>query len=219
MGKRSQGKKDIRVLVTAGTTREPIDAVRHISNFATGELGVEIVKEAHDRGYDVTLLYGFGTAEIPDYIKTVRFTTAQSLLEKVLEKIGNTDIYISSAAVVDYAPIPVNEKISSERDELTIKLRPTPKVLKEAKAAAKPGTEFVAFKLNYNVPEEELIRQAMKSYGEIADIIIANDLTKIEGQSHEAILLYKGDVVNRMYSKNEIANAILDCLEKRALET
>lgn len=207
-------KKDISVLVTAGATREPIDAVRHISNFATGRLGTEIAKEAYYRGYDIHLLYGFGIAEVPDYIDTTNFTTTQSLLEKVLEKIRDTDVYISSAAVSDYAPVPEDKKISSEEDELVIRLHPLPKVLKEAKAASREGSTFVAFKLGYNLSEEELIRQAITSYGDIADIVVSNDLKKIEGFKQESVLLYKGQVVGRTHTKQELARAIFDYLER-----
>ena len=184
----------------------------------TGKLGVEIAKEAYYRGYETKLFYGFGSAEIPEYINTTRFTTTQSLLERVLEEIGNVDIYISSAAVSDYAPIYEHGKISSERDELTIKLLPTPKVLKQAKAAAKPGSIFVAFKLGYNLSEQELLDQARRDYGDVGEIIVANDLININESKHEAVILYKGNVISRVHSKPEIARAIFNCLEEDLVE-
>jgi len=206
-------KKNVKVLITAGPTREPIDEVRFISNFATGSLGVELAKEAYDRGYNVELLFGFGTAQIPEHINTARFTTTQSLLEAVLERIGNVDIYISAAAVSDYSPIPTKGKISSDKDQLTIELRPTPKVLKEAKKLSSPDSTFVAFKLASGLPEQALIEQAIESYGNIADLVVANDLTKIEGYKQEAMILYKGQILNRTHTKQELAKALFDCLQ------
>ena len=90
--------------------------------------------------------------------------------------------------------------------------------MKEAKAVARPDTEFVAFKLNYNICEEDLIAKAMESYGNIAKIIIANDLKKIDESRHEAVLLYEGNIIKRMYSKKEIAKAMFDCLEQRVMK-
>jgi len=209
----SRKNKGINVLITAGATREPIDVVRHISNMATGRLGIEIAKESYERGYGTTLLYGFGTVKVPEHIETIRFTTTQSLLENVLEKINEVDVYISSAAVSDYAPVGEDKKIDSGKDELIIKLKPTPNVLKEARAASKPGSIFVGFKLGYNLTEEKLIKQANESYGSIVDLIVANDLSKIDGNKHEAILLYKGEIMKRVYTKQEIAKTIFDSIE------
>lgn len=210
-------KKDIRVLITAGPTREPIDAVRHISNFATGKLGIEIAKEAYYRGYDINLLYGYGQIEVPQYIHTERFSTTKSLLDKVLAKIKETDVYISTAAISDYMPIYEDKKISSDRDELIIKLKPTPKVLKEAKLIAKKDCIFVAFKLGYNLTESELLKQAIENYSEVADIVIANDLVNIQNSKQEAIILYKGQIVNRTHNKEELSKAIFCFLENNVL--
>jgi len=207
----------INVLITAGPTREPIDVVRHISNMSTGRLGVEIAREAFRRDYNVLLLYGQGTAKVPPYIRTERFTTTQSLLTKVLQELPRTDIFISSAAVSDYAPVPLDEKISSDKDELSIQLRPTPKVIKEAKKAARLDTRFVAFKLGYKMKESDLIEQAIASYGSVADLIVCNDLADITEERHPAIVLYKGQVVSRVEYKSHIAKAIFDTLEKKPI--
>lgn len=207
-------KKSLRVLITAGPTREQIDAVRYISNMSTGNLGVEIAKEAHRRGYNTHLLYGFGTAQVPDYIPTERFTTTESLLEKVSSRIKNYDIFISAAAVSDYATVPKNEKISSDNKELTIKLKQTPKVIKEARKIANKNIRFVAFKLGYNLNENKLIKQAIDSYGSVADIMVCNDLANITENEHPATILYKNKRVSKVNNKKQIARAIFENLEK-----
>lgn len=203
-----------KIVITAGATREPIDAVRHISNFATGNLGVVLAQEARKRGYAVTLLFGYGETMIPEDIETIRFTTTDDLLEKALSEIEDADIYISTAAVSDFAPVYTDEKISSDQEELVIRLKPTPKVLREVKKKACKTTRFVAFKLTYKEEENRLVQKAVKSYGDIADIIVANDLTWVDAKEHKALLLYRGNIIRQMSSKHEIACAIFDCLEK-----
>jgi len=212
-----ENRKKVNVLISAGPTREPIDAVRFISNFSTGELGVEIAKESYLRGYQTELLYGYGTTEVPGYLNVTRFTNTQDLLDKVLQRLPNIQVYISSAAVADYFPVYENKKISSDKDEMILKLAPTPKVLKQAHAAAREGTVFVAFKLEYNLSEEELLQKALHSYGQITPIIVINDLTKINQQEHCAAITYNGRVIKRVSSKKSLARAIFDLLENYAL--
>jgi phosphopantothenoylcysteine decarboxylase/phosphopantothenate--cysteine ligase len=181
---------------------------------STGRLGIEIAKEAYGRNYSVHLLYGAGLVKPPAYIPVTRFTTTINLLEEVLKRIKDTDIFISSAAVSDYTPIPQDKKISSCLKELVIKLKPTPKVIKEAKLASRPGTIFIAFKLGYNLPRRILLRQAVKAYKNTADMIVANDLKDIREDSHKAFIIYKGRVVDTGITKQEIAGKIFDHLEK-----
>lgn len=209
-------RQNINILITAGPTREPIDAVRHISNFATGSLGVEIAREAKRKGYNVKLLYGYGAVPVPEGIPTIRFTSTQDLLNKVLREIKDADVYISSAAISDYAPIYEDKKIDSGKDNFIIKLKPTPKVLKEAKKVSKKVSKksciFVAFKLEYKFTEQELIDDAIRNYGDIADILIVNDLTKINKTKHESIILYKGKIINRSNSKIDLAKNLINVL-------
>ncbi len=211
-------KSKIRILITAGPTREPIDEVRFLSNISTGKLGVEIAKEARARGYQVELLLGEGSiVEIPPEILVTRFSSAQDLLNKSLERIKNVDVYVASAAVADYAPKKENIKISSYLDQLNLILYPTPKVIKEVKKVAREETIFVSFKLGYGSSEEELHQLAQRNYGEIANIIVLNDLTQIKDNQHLALIQWKGEDFSRAYSKRGIAVGILDCLEQREL--
>lgn len=199
-----------KVLVTAGPTRESIDAIRYISNIFTGRTGVEIAKEAYNRGYNVELIYGPGSAKIPDYLRVTNITTTSDLLREVLKKIKNTDIFISAAAVLDYSPRKVDRKIESGISELVIKLYPTPKIIHEARKLTRKETLFVTFKLDYKLPKEELIAQARSTKG---DIIVANDLSNISENQHPALILYK-DKIEKANTKREIAVKLFDIIEK-----
>lgn len=207
----------MKVLITAGSTREPIDAVRHVSNISTGKLGIEIAKESLKRGHVTLLLYGFGALKPPSYINTKKFATTKDLYDLVINEIKNFDVFISVAAVSDYTPIFIDEKIDSDKNELIIKLKPTPKVLKEAKKIANKNTLFVAFKLGYMLDENELIKKAIESYGEIADIIIVNDLLNINDRKHLATILYKNKILYKAKTKKEIAKLLFNTIETKTI--
>ena len=98
-------KKDmqgLRVMVTAGPTREALDPVRYISNRSSGKMGYAIARAASERGADVTLLTGPVSIEPPQGVKVVRFMTTQDLLERAREHAPQQDVIIQSAAPADY---------------------------------------------------------------------------------------------------------------------
>ena len=198
-----------KVLITAGPTREKIDVIRFIQNTSTGKLGVEIAKEAYKRGYVVTLIYGPGLARVPRYIKTIRISSTMELLNEVLKRVRDTDIFISAAAVADYSPKYIHEKIPSGKDKIVIEMYPNPKIIEEARRISKEGTIFVTFKLECNVDEETLIKKARSTKG---DIIVANDIAKIKGEKHPALII-QGDKVITAEDKKGIATKILDVID------
>jgi len=206
--------KTSKVLITAGATREPIDQVRHISNFATGRLGVIMAYEADRRGYDTHLLMGYGTVDPPSHIPTVRFSTTHDLAEKVVKSIPTTDIYISTAAIANYAPVPQDGKIRSGKDELVIRLKPTVEILPLAREYAPKGAIFVGFKLEPGMPEEKLIEKAWNDYGGICDIVIANDLNRIGIKSHRAAVISQGVVIGISETKQDIARLTFNAIER-----
>jgi len=197
------------VLITAGPTRAYIDAVRYISNFATGRLGVEIAEEAYAREYNVKLVYGPGTAKVPGYIPKIDVETVDEMLKAVLDNIQEADIFIANAAVLDFAPRREDRKIKSNAEKLVVEFYATPKIIKEAKKAARAETAFVLFKLGYKMKKEDLIAEA-RSYG--GDICVANDLSEIHGNKHHAYIL-TGNREIEVHTKREIARKIFDCLE------
>ncbi|MEE9474715.1 MAG: bifunctional phosphopantothenoylcysteine decarboxylase/phosphopantothenate--cysteine ligase CoaBC, partial [Candidatus Hydrothermarchaeaceae archaeon] len=131
-------KKDYagkRVAVTAGPTLEYIDPIRVITNKSSGKMGIALAREAYFRGAKVKLIYGCGTAKVPQYIDTKRVETSKEMLEAVEAAIPDCDIFISAAAVSDFAPSPTKKKIDTERGDLALKLMPTPKILERIKTS------------------------------------------------------------------------------------
>jgi phosphopantothenoylcysteine decarboxylase/phosphopantothenate--cysteine ligase len=103
--------KALRILISAGPTREPIDPVRYISNRSSGKMGYALAKAARARGADVTLVTGPVNLPAPPEVKTIAVTTAKEMQEAVLKEAQSADIYISAAAVADFRV----EKIAAQK--------------------------------------------------------------------------------------------------------
>ncbi len=176
-------KRDLakrKVLVTAGPTLEYIDPIRVMTNKSSGKMGVAIVEEALSRGVEVTLVYGPGTAVPPVGAKIVSVETSQEMYEAVVSELKSKkyDVVIAVAAVADWAPEKKYEyKVpTSIKNELTVKMRPTPKIIDAVKKVS-PDTFLIAFRAEYNLSDEELIQSAYKRLKKAkADLIAANDI-------------------------------------------
>ena len=113
--RQTQNLQGLCVLVTAGPTREALDPVRYISNRSSGKMGYAIAKAARDRGAKVTLLTGPVSIEPPAGVSVVPFMTTQELLERALERAGEQDVIIQSAAPADYRAKEIATQISRSR--------------------------------------------------------------------------------------------------------
>ena len=222
----------INILITAGGTREDIDPVRGITNYATGRLGSLIAEEFIQRGASVTYICA-ETAVRPQLppqseqyrsenlnIITIR-NTAQ-LLEKMEQSLHNKayNAVIHSMAVSDYTPYATStEKISSKSKYLVVVLEKLPKVIRRVKEI-QPNTLLIGFKLltgagesSTNYPDE-LIRTSHKLMAEShADYVLANAQEDIYDKTHKALLIGKDGIIERMTSKKEIAEVILKVVE------
>jgi len=174
--------RGLRILITAGGTREYIDSIRFIGNPSSGRMGIELALEARARGAEVCLVYGFGVIEPPrEGIKIIRVKSNLEMLNAVISelKTGKYNIMIHPAAVSDYGPVKFKQgKMPSGLEEFYIKLRPLPKIIKEARKID-PHVFIVGFKAEYDVPEDELVKRAHKKLLECgADLIVVNDVSK-----------------------------------------
>lgn len=167
------------ILVTAGGTQEPLDDVRFITNFSTGELGVALANRYASLGFEVSLLatqLAVDRYTVDRRVNHAAFTSAEDLMSRMLN-IDSASLVLHAAAVSDYTPEKVQGKISSERDELIIRLRRTPKILKLLRGHFGESATLVGFKLLSGVSEEELIRVGSKQIQDNStDYCIANDL-------------------------------------------
>jgi phosphopantothenoylcysteine decarboxylase/phosphopantothenate--cysteine ligase len=210
----------LHVVVTAGPTREYIDAVRFISNPSSGKMGIAVGQEAASRGAKVTLVYGIGmSSEPPIDLKCVPAETTEDMMNAVMNeiKLCHCDIFVGTAAVADYAPNQRSEtKIPSGQKGITIQLKPMPRIVQAVKEQS-PDTFVIGFKAEHNVSREELIERAYKRVKEVGlDLIVANDVSKEGvGFSTETNEVYIVDPEKRvthvsLSPKRNIATRIFD---------
>jgi phosphopantothenoylcysteine decarboxylase/phosphopantothenate--cysteine ligase len=122
----------LRVVVTAGGTREPIDPVRFIGNRSSGKMGVAIAETARDRGAAVTLIAGTMSVTPPRGVDLHEATTASAMREAVLRAASGADILVMAAAVADFAPAhAASHKIKRDGSPLSVELVPNPDIVAE----------------------------------------------------------------------------------------
>jgi phosphopantothenoylcysteine decarboxylase/phosphopantothenate--cysteine ligase len=122
----------LRVVVSAGGTREPLDPVRFIGNRSSGKMGVALAEAARDRGATVTLIAGAMAAQQPRGVTVVNATTAQQMREAVLRGAPHADVLVMAAAVADFAPARASQqKIKRSGENLQIELVPNPDIVAE----------------------------------------------------------------------------------------
>ena len=165
------GKK---VVVTAGATQEPMDPVRYITNHSTGKMGYAIARACMLHGADVTLLTAPTALRPVPFVKTVPFTTAESLFEAVKAHAMDADALVMAAAVADYRPVNVaDEKIKKKDGDLTLPLARTQDILAWV-GAHKPEKLFVC---GFSMETENLLENsAAKLQRKNMDMIVANNL-------------------------------------------
>ena len=162
-----------RVAITAGPTREAFDPIRFVSNASTGSTGIELAREAAMRGADVTLLLGPTLLSPPAGVRTVRFTTAQELLDAALANAVGADITIATAAVADWHPAERSDsKLKKSDGGLTIEMTRNPDVL-AALGERKGSTFLVGFAAETDDLEENAREKLQKKH---LDAIVLNDV-------------------------------------------
>jgi len=217
-------KKPLSVLITAGGTKEPIDDVRFISNFSSGAFGRGFALAAAANGHQVVLLAPKElprlAGSLPSNVELRTFVSTLDLQHRLEEaaKERHWDVVIHSAAVSDYTPAHVTDgKISSNQEELLIRLVKTPKLIRSLRSWF--GKSFlVGFKLLSGVAPEERYRVAMKQIGECrTNMCIENDLTEISSASHKARMVTPegGAIQAPQGPKTEVAHNIWNFIEKR----
>jgi len=205
----------IRILVTAGPTREPIDPVRFISNRSSGKMGYAIAKMAKRRGADVVLVSGPTNLKPPSgrNVEVCWVETAEQMREVVLQKWQDCDVVIKAAAVADYSPeTQSSSKIKKKEFDLVLKLRRNPDILEEL--GRKKEDKII---VGFAAETEELIKNAQeKLRKKNLDMIVANDVSKrdsgFEVDTNRAILIKKDGTMEKtgLLKKEELANLILD---------
>lgn len=210
-------KKDmegLRVMVTAGPSREALDPVRYISNRSSGKMGYAIAQAAQKHGAEVTLLSGPVAIEVPQGVKLVPFTTTQELLDRASELAQEQDLLIQAAAPADYRAKEIApQKIKKQGGEpMTFTLVENPDVAATLGKAKRSGQVFVGFAAETN---DVLAHARDKLARKNLDMIVANDVTRpgagFDVDTNIVTLITKdGQEALPMMSKAEVAQRILD---------
>lgn len=210
-----------RVLITAGPTHEPIDAVRFIGNRSSGRMGAAMADECAQRGWETTLLLGPSTVLPGDRrVRVERFRTASDLQLALRRHMGDADVLIMAAAVADYRPVVdpsfFGGKFRRKSEKLVLELEPTPDLLAEVAATRRTDQLLVGFALE---PRDELIDAACsKMQRKKIDMVVANPLETMDSDSIEATVLYADNTPSRTFEKRpktEVAPWLLDLVELR----
>ncbi len=183
---RESGSAGRRLLITAGPTYEPIDAVRYIANRSSGRMGLELAHAGRAAGWSVTLLLGPGAAAPPD-IRTRRFDSAADLARLLDEEFPACDVLIMAAAVADYRPRrSIEEKLGRGAAPLRLELEPTPDLVAGCAARKRPGQRVIGFALEPAGVLEPRARE--KLYRKGLDAIVANPLETMGASEIRAVL-------------------------------
>ena len=206
----------MNLLITAGGTKEDIDPVRGISNYATGRLGSLIARRFIQGENTVTYICGETSIQPPFSpnleVKTIRSTAQLAEQMEAALRAKPYDAVIHSMAVSDYAPCYVaDKKISSDLPYLIVVLKRLPKVIQCVKEI-QPNTLLIGFKLIAGgASEEELIQAANKLIEKSrSDYVLANALEDIKEDYHKGILINRDGIAGRGNSKDEIAEMIYE---------
>jgi phosphopantothenoylcysteine decarboxylase / phosphopantothenate---cysteine ligase len=165
----------MKVLVTAGPTRESIDPVRFISNRSSGKMGYAAARVARRRGAEVCLITGPVALKPPPGVRVINVTTARDMYQVALEEADKADIVIKASAVADYRPLTeVQQKIKKGPDKMSLELTNNPDILATI-GARKKNQILVGFAAETS---ELVVHAETKLKEKNLDLIVANDVTR-----------------------------------------
>ena len=214
----------LRVLVTAGGTREPVDAVRFVGNRSSGRMGFALAAEAASRGADVTVIAANTAISRNPGITYVDVETAEELRRECLKRFDYCDLLLMVAAVADYRPArPHGEKIAKEdQDELELRLERTPDVLTELAARRRPGQTLIGFAAELGARGLERARAKLERKG--IDAIVLNDVSRpdigFDSEQNEVTIVEPGSTRPvPLSSKSDVASGVLDFVQELRART
>jgi phosphopantothenoylcysteine decarboxylase / phosphopantothenate---cysteine ligase len=209
----------LRVLVTAGGTREPIDAVRYVGNRSSGRMGFALADEAARRGAEVTVVAANVSLPRTEGINYVDVETAAELEQATREAFKSADLLLMAAAVADFRPSsPEPSKISkSGRDGLTVELVATSDVLAALGAERRPGQTIVGFAAEHGEGAEDRARDKLVRKG--VDAIVLNDVSQagigFDAPENEVSVITRAGTHHVPRSlKSQVARAIIEIVEE-----
>ena len=206
-----------RVVVTAGGTREPLDAVRFLGNRSSGRMGVALAAEARRRGAHVTLLAANLAVAPPNGVDVVETPTAERMLEETLAR-ADADIVLMAAAVADYRPSdPRPDKRPKDGEPWELTLEPTDDILARLAHSRTNGQVLVGFAADHAGQGLARAREKLDRKG--VDLVVFNDVSRddigFDAEANEVVLVERGrERVLAKAPKDRIAAAIVDRTEE-----
>jgi phosphopantothenoylcysteine decarboxylase/phosphopantothenate--cysteine ligase len=209
------------VLVTAGGTAEPIDAVRSITNRSSGKMGFALAEEAAHRGAKVCLVAGVTALATPGGVERVDVETAMEMREVVLARLESASIVIKAAAVADFRPeVREEQKIKKasleSQDGITLRLVTNPDIL--AEVCAQKGDRLV---VGFAAESEDVVQSALRKIKQKGcDLLVANDISRADAgfnvDTNSVHLITPDGEIEEipLSSKREVAAQILDRVQK-----
>lgn len=207
----------LQVLVTAGGTREPIDAVRYLANRSSGRMGFALAREGAALGADVTVVAANVTLERDPRVRYIDVETAQELQDACAAAFAHADVLLMAAAVVDFRPArPIAGKLKKVAgDELHLDLDRTPDILAGLAGARRPGQTLVGFAAEHGEGAVEHGRDKLTRKG--LDAVVVNDISRSDigfdaADNEVTIVTAAGETHVALASKAAVARAVLDAV-------
>lgn len=205
--------KDIKIVITAGPTREPIDPVRYISNYSSGKMGYALARAASNQGAQVTLVSGPTHLPVPDNVNAIYIESAQQMHRAVSDQLCHCDIFIGCAAVVDFRSKTIANQKIKKSSNLQLDLEKNIDIIDAV--AQLPDKPFV---VGFAAESENLIANAkLKLQQKNLDIVIAN-LIGVSGSGFESdhnqvsVLTHTEQIDYPLMPKDELAQLLIDVI-------
>jgi phosphopantothenoylcysteine decarboxylase/phosphopantothenate--cysteine ligase len=212
--------RGLKVLISAGPTREPLDPARYLTNRSSGKMGYALAEAAVQAGAEVTLISGPVTLKAPANIEVIRVETAAQMYAAVIASVSAQDIYIGAAAVADYTPVAVQpEKIKKQAEQITLVLQKTRDILAEV---AQLNNRL--FTVGFAAETHELEAYAHdKLIKKNLDMIAANWVGREQGgfdseQNALQVFWKNGQKTLEMMDKKRLAEQLISLIAERFSE-
>jgi phosphopantothenoylcysteine decarboxylase/phosphopantothenate--cysteine ligase len=205
----------MKILVTAGPTREPLDPVRFLSNRSSGKMGYAIAEAANAAGHEVRLISGPVALDRPKDVSVYPVVTAAEMLNAILDGFPWCDVLVMCAAVADWRPrVMASEKLKKREMSAVLELERTEDIL-ERVSALKQEQVVVGFAAETENLEKEAQR---KLTSKKLDMIVANDVSRadagFEADTNAVMLITPSGVETLpLMSKREVADRIIEAIE------
>ncbi|GAA5483047.1 phosphopantothenoylcysteine decarboxylase [Haloferula sargassicola] len=209
----------MKILITAGPTREPLDPVRYLTNRSSGKMGYALAAAAAHDGHQVLLVSGPTNLDVPDGVDFLPVETAADMYEAVESHIGRMDAAIFAAAVADYRPATAAEqKIKKSAATLTLELVKNPDIL----GSCRGEFGFTGFLVGFAAETENLASHARaKLEKKGCDLIVANDVSQpgigFDSDRNQVLLVFPDRIESLPEDdKHHLAHRIIQLMDRRS---